>query len=64
MRTTINLDDASVAEAMEGTGIAERTLLVHDGLRALVDCEAAHRVARLGGSAPRVTAGERHRPSA
>lgn len=52
MRTTINLDDELVAEAQRLTGIRERTALVHEGLRVLIQREAARRLARLGGSAP------------
>jgi Arc/MetJ family transcription regulator len=52
MRTTINLDDDLLAEAQRLTGIRERTALVHEGLRLLIQREAARRLARLGGSAP------------
>ena len=51
MRTTINLDDELLAEAQRLTGIEERTALVHAGLRALIQREAARRLARLGGAA-------------
>lgn len=52
MRTTINLDETLIEEAERLTGIHERTRLVHDGLRALIEREAARRLARLGGSQP------------
>lgn len=52
MRTTIKLDDALVEEARELTGIKEKTALVHEGLRALIERESGRRLARLGGSAP------------
>ena len=52
MRTTMNLDDDLLAKAQELTGIKEKTALVHEGLRALIQREAARRLARLGGSAP------------
>lgn len=61
MRTTINLDDELLAEAQRLTGISERTALVHEGLRALIQREAARRLARLGGSAPRLEAPPRRR---
>jgi len=54
MRTTINIDDELLAEAAEYTGISERTALIHEGLRALVQREAARRLARLGGSQPQL----------
>jgi Arc/MetJ family transcription regulator len=50
VRTTVNLDDSLVDEAQRLTGIAERTLLIHEGLRALIERESARRLARLGGS--------------
>ena len=54
MRTTVNLDDALLAEAGRLTGIEERTALLHEALRALVAREASRRLARLGGSEPRL----------
>lgn len=50
MRTTVNLDDGLLDEAQRLTGIAERTTLIHEGLRALIERESARRLARLGGS--------------
>ena len=61
MRTTINLDDDLLAEAQRLTGIKERTALVHEGLRVLIQREAARRLARLGGSAPRLEVPPRRR---
>ena len=52
MRTTINLDDALLAEAQRLTGLSERTALVREGLKALIERERARRLARLGGSEP------------
>ena len=54
MRTTINLDDDLVNEAQRITGMKERTALIHEGLRALIERESARRLARLGGSEPRL----------
>jgi Arc/MetJ family transcription regulator len=61
MRTTINLDDALLARAHELTGIAERTALLHEGLRALITRESARRLARLGGTEPELEAPPRRR---
>lgn len=61
MRTTINLDDELLAEAARLSGIAERTALLHEGLRALIEREAARRLARLGGSEPKLEAVRRRR---
>lgn len=52
MRTTINLDDELLAEAARLSGIGERTALLHESLRALIERESARRLARLGGSEP------------
>jgi Arc/MetJ family transcription regulator len=52
MRTTVNLDDALLAEARRLTGIEERTALLQEALRALIAREASRRLARLGGSEP------------
>jgi Arc/MetJ family transcription regulator len=52
MRTTLNLDDALIEEAMRLTGIEERTALLHAGLRELIARESARRLAKLGGSQP------------
>lgn len=52
MRTTIVLDDELVAEAQNLTGIKEKSALVRAALTALIEREAARRLARLGGSEP------------
>lgn len=54
MRTTLNIDDALVARASQLTGVTERTALIHEGLRALIERESARRLARLGGTEPRI----------
>lgn len=62
MRTTVTLDDELLAKAMEATGIAERTTLIHDGLRALIARESAKALIALGGSDPDAKAAPRRRP--
>ena len=52
MRTTIALDDELVELAQEFTGIAERTVLLREALKALIEREAARRLAALGGTMP------------
>lgn len=54
MRTTLNLDDALLAEAHRLSGTKERTALIHEALRALIERESAQRLARLGGSEPQL----------
>jgi Arc/MetJ family transcription regulator len=62
MRTTVSLDDELLADAQEYTGINERSALVNEALRALVQREAARRLARLGGSQPDLKPVRRRRP--
>lgn len=50
MRTTLNINDELLAEAQKITGMKERTALIHEGLRALIERESAKRLARLAGS--------------
>jgi len=64
MRTTINLDDKLLAAAGRITGVTERTALIHEGLRALIQRESARRLARLGGSEPKLAPARRRRPEA
>ena len=62
MRTTINIDDELLDEARRITGMKERTALVHEGLRALIERESARRLARLGGSEGQLQSVPRRRP--
>lgn len=54
MRTTLNIDDQLLAESQRITGVSEKAALVREGLRALIERESARRLARLGGSEPRL----------
>ncbi|MBI3660546.1 type II toxin-antitoxin system VapB family antitoxin [Candidatus Acetothermia bacterium] len=63
MRTTLNLDDELLAQAREYTGIQEKTRLVHLGLEALIQREAARRLAALGGSDRAASGAPRRRSS-
>ncbi|HWA91749.1 MAG TPA: type II toxin-antitoxin system VapB family antitoxin [Rhizomicrobium sp.] len=64
MRTTVTLDDELVKKAMRYTGIRERGALIEAALTALVQREAARRLAALGGSDPRAKLPPRRRPKA
>ena len=44
--------DDLLAEAQRLTGMKEKTLLVREGLTALIERESARRLARLGGTEP------------
>lgn len=61
MRTTLNIDDNLLACAGEYTGETEKTALVRMGLEALIEREAARRLAALGGTMPRLTVPPRRR---
>jgi len=50
MRTTLALDDALMAKAQAFTGLTEKSSLVREALKALIERESARRLARLGGS--------------
>jgi Arc/MetJ family transcription regulator len=62
MRTTLALDDDLLAEAEALTGVGEKTALVREALKALIERESARRLARLGGADPKAKAPPRRRP--
>ncbi len=64
MRTTVTLDDELVATAQEYTGVTEKSVLIREALTALVQREAARRLAALGGSQPNLKPIPRQRPAA
>ncbi len=64
MRTTIALDDELLAEAEAFTGLKEKTALVREALKALIERESARRLARLGGSERKLARIARRRPAA
>jgi Arc/MetJ family transcription regulator len=61
MRTTIALDDELVAKAQAFTGLREKSALVREALKALIERESARRLARLGGSELDLTVPPRRR---
>lgn len=61
MRTTVTLDDELLASAEKYTSIKEKSALVNTALKALVEREAARRLARLGGTEPQFEAPPRRR---
>lgn len=50
MRTTINIDDELLAKAIKLTGPMDRTAVLSEALKALIERESAKRLARLGGA--------------
>ncbi len=63
MRTTIALDDDLVRIAKEFTGVSEKTALIREALKALIERESARRLASLGGSMPELKSVPRRRPN-
>ena len=61
MRTTLALDDDLVAEAQRLTGTSEKTALVRQALKALIERESARRLAHLGASEPDLAVAPRRR---
>ncbi len=62
MRTTLALDDDLLAKAQAFTGLKEKSALVREALTALIERESARRLARLGGSQPKLVPAPRRRP--
>ena len=54
MRTTLDLDEALVMQAMRETGSRSKTELVERGLKALLEREARKRLKALYGDGPRL----------
>ncbi|MDO8370140.1 MAG: type II toxin-antitoxin system VapB family antitoxin [Candidatus Nitrotoga sp.] len=61
MRTTIALDDELLEKAQSFIGPMEKTALVREALKALIQRESAKRLALLGGSEPLLDAVPRRR---
>jgi Arc/MetJ family transcription regulator len=65
MRTTLALDDELLAKAQAFTGLEEKSAIVREALKALIERESARRLARLGGSEPKakITPRRRSKPA-
>ncbi len=61
MRTTVNIDDELLAKAIKLAGPMDRSAMLAEGLKALIERESARRLARLGGSQPKLEAAPRRR---
>ena len=61
MRTTVNIDDELLAKASKLAGPMDRTAMLSEGLKALIERESAKRLARLGGTQPAIEAAPRRR---
>ena len=64
MRTTLALDDDLLEKAQAFTGLKEKSALVREALRALIERESARRLSLLGGSEPLLEIPPRRRSDA
>jgi Arc/MetJ family transcription regulator len=64
MRTTIELDDELLAKAQAVTGLNQKSRLVREALKALIQRESPRRLARVGGSEPGLNAAPHRRRAA
>ncbi len=62
MRTTLSLDDDLLQRAAQLAGGMDRSALLREALKALIERESAKRLALLGGSQPALVAAPRLRP--
>ena len=63
MRTTLALDDELLETAQAYTGLREKSAVVREALKALIERESARRLARLGGSEADMKPISRRRPT-
>jgi Arc/MetJ family transcription regulator len=61
MRTTLALDDVLLEKAVSYTGLHEKSALVREALKALIERESARRLASLGGTEPKTVSIPRRR---
>ena len=61
MRTTLALDDNLLNQAQLMTGLKEKSALIREALKALIERESARRLAMLGGTEPELEAAPRRR---
>ena len=61
MKTTLNISDEFLAQAIELTGIKEKTALIHEALRVLIEKYARQRLSQLGGADPKAKGPSRRR---
>lgn len=62
MRTTLSIEDDLLETAKRLSGLTEKSALVREGLRALIERESARRLARLGGTQPKLRNVSRRKP--
>ncbi len=62
MRTTLTIDDRLFEQAVTLTGVQEKSALLREGLKALIERESARRLAALGASESGLEPISRRRP--
>jgi Arc/MetJ family transcription regulator len=63
MRTTVTLDENLLFKALKLTGPLDRSTLIQESLKALIERESAKRLALLGGSQKKLKVAPRRRQS-
>jgi len=58
----VALDDDLIRKAQEFTGVGEKSALIREALKALIERESSRRLASLGGSMPGLQDIPRRRP--
>jgi hypothetical protein len=58
---TLNIDDELLAKASKLMGPMDRTAILSESLKALIERESAKRLARFGGTQPKLKAAPRRR---
>jgi Arc/MetJ family transcription regulator len=61
MRTTITIDDDLLAKASKLSGAANRSAVIREALRALIERESAKPLALMGGTQPKLKVAPRRR---
>jgi Arc/MetJ family transcription regulator len=61
MRTTLDIDEQLVQQALKETGAQSKTAVIEMGLRALLEREARKRIKALRGKLPELTSIPRRR---
>ena len=62
VRTSVAPDDELLAKAQAFTGLKEKSALIREALKALIERESTRRLARMGGSEPDLANAPRRRP--
>ena len=62
MRTTLNIDEELIQQALRETRATSKTAVIEMGLRLLLEREARRRLKALGGQLPDLEAPRRRRP--